>query len=46
MLPGFKEKMREKYQHREQEIELRMKVYCGAEIEGKTLEVFIESLNG
>ena len=23
-----------------------MKLYCGAEIEGKTLEIFIESLNG
>jgi len=38
--------LKQKYMYRAQDIELRLKILCSVEFEGKTLEVFTESIDG
>ncbi len=46
MEPAKKRELEKKHKYRVKDIELRMKILCDVEIEGKMLEVFTECIDG
>ncbi len=46
MEPAKKRELEKKHKYRVNDIELRMKILCDVEIEGKMLDVFTECLDG